>query len=532
MTWSTRLLLILFGLLLLPALLINLGMMTFIDDESIRALVALEMKLSGNYIAPTLNGQWYYNKPPLFNWILLVYFGATGVWEEWVSRLATVVSLLGYVATIFYFFRKHYSDRLAWIVALGFITSGRVLLWDSQLGLIDITFSWITFLSFMIVYHAFKKQRWWTLFLLTYFLAAMGFLMKGLPSIVFQGLTLLAWFGYRKAWRQFFSWAHVVGGLLCLAILGLYYWQYSQYHSLEEIFPTLLNESSKRTAVEHGWGKTVLHLFTFPFEMVYHFLPWSLGILFLFHRKAWQWLRADAFTFYLALIFFVNIVLYWTSVGVYPRYLLMHAPLIFGVFFYLQEKHAQARTLIYRLLEGSWGLFLLLFLAVAFLPFFWERGQWVDGYYWKAGLLILLMSGILWAYWKWRSDRILTILVALLVFRLGFDWFVLPDRYREDWGSQCQESTLNVAGQLTEVPDLFIYRNTVLPYTNSFYFTATRQKILKRKWKGFREGDHIIIDTMRYPDVAWEPLGTFFIRPDKKSLMVGRMLDPGKPPGE
>ncbi|MBK7408849.1 MAG: glycosyltransferase family 39 protein [Saprospirales bacterium] len=212
MTRSTRILLILFGLLLLPALLTNLGLMTFIDDEAIRSLVALEMKLSGNYIAPTLNGEWYYNKPPLFNWILLGYFNLFGVWEEWVPRLATVVSLLGYGATIFYFFRKHYTTRLAWIVALSFITCGRVLLWDSQLGLIDITFSWVTFLSFMVVYHAYEKQRWWTLFLVSYTLAAAGFMMKGLPSVVFQGLTLLVYFGYRRAWSRFFSLAHVAGG--------------------------------------------------------------------------------------------------------------------------------------------------------------------------------------------------------------------------------------------------------------------------------------------------------------------------------
>ena len=54
--------------LLLPALLINLGLLTLINDEAIRGLVALEMQISGNYITPTLNGAFYYNKPPLYNW--------------------------------------------------------------------------------------------------------------------------------------------------------------------------------------------------------------------------------------------------------------------------------------------------------------------------------------------------------------------------------------------------------------------------------------------------------------------------------
>ena len=72
--FSNTLWVILACLLLLPALLINLGLMTFIDDEAIRALVALEMKWSGNFITPTLHGEYYYNKPPLFNGILLVFF--------------------------------------------------------------------------------------------------------------------------------------------------------------------------------------------------------------------------------------------------------------------------------------------------------------------------------------------------------------------------------------------------------------------------------------------------------------------------
>jgi len=520
MALRTKILLLLFSLLLLPALLTNLGMMTFIDDESIRSLVALEMKLSGNYIAPTLNGEWYYNKPPLFNWILYHLFG---VWKEWVPRLATVVSLLGYAATIWFFFKRHFSQRLALINALAFITCGRVLLWDSQLGLIDITFSWITFLSFMVVFDAFEKKRWWTLFLLTYALTAAGFLMKGLPSVVFQGLTLIAYFAYRRAWRRFFSLQHVAGGLLFLAIIGLYYWQYSQYHTLGEIFRTLFTESSKRTAVEYGWGDTVIHIFTFPFEMVYHFLPWSLGILFVFHRKAWSWIRQDAFVFYLFLVFSVNIVLYWTSVEVYPRYLLMHAPLTFGVFFYLQKKHMGERTIAWRGLEWIWGGFLLVIWALAFLPFFWERGQWVSGYFWKAGVLVLLVTGLGAAFWKWREERVFVLLAAMLVFRLGFDWFVLPDRLREDWGTVCREETLRVAALYRKEPRVFIYKNTSIPVTNSFYFTAVRQRILERRYEDFREGDLIIIDTVGYPGVGYEPVGEIPVREGRKRLQVGRL---------
>ncbi|MBK8555132.1 MAG: hypothetical protein IPL65_04875 [Lewinellaceae bacterium] len=46
--------------LALPAFLLNLSQMSFIGDEAIRSLVALEMDLSGDYIKPTLNGVAYF----------------------------------------------------------------------------------------------------------------------------------------------------------------------------------------------------------------------------------------------------------------------------------------------------------------------------------------------------------------------------------------------------------------------------------------------------------------------------------------
>ena len=69
----------LLALALLPAaLLIHLGVMVFIDDEAIRALVAQEMLWSGNYISPTMHGDIYLNKPPLFNWVLALSFTVFG----------------------------------------------------------------------------------------------------------------------------------------------------------------------------------------------------------------------------------------------------------------------------------------------------------------------------------------------------------------------------------------------------------------------------------------------------------------------
>ncbi|MDV7396088.1 hypothetical protein RZS08_32145, partial [Arthrospira platensis SPKY1] len=126
--------------------------------------------------------------------------------------------------------------------------------------------------------------------------------------------------------------------------------------------------------------------------------------------------------------------------------------------------------------------------GAAWLPLFWERAQAVDAYLWKSGLLIALSLGLVVIFWKRKSGRVWVVLLALLVVRLGFNWFVLPDRHEEDWGTQCKESTIRMAGQLGDEPRVFLYHHTGIQPTNSFYFTSVRQQILERRFHGLEKG--------------------------------------------
>ena len=100
---SLNLFLLLAAILFLPAYLINLGMVQLIRDEAIRALVSFEMIHSGDYITPTIGGIPYLKKPPLFNWILALFFGATGSYSEVVMRLPVILSIIGFAAVLFTF---------------------------------------------------------------------------------------------------------------------------------------------------------------------------------------------------------------------------------------------------------------------------------------------------------------------------------------------------------------------------------------------------------------------------------------------
>jgi len=507
--------------LLVPALLINLGLMTFIDDEAIRALVALEMKLSGNYITPTLHGVFYYNKPPLFNWILLAFFELSGRFDEFTARIPTVLALLGYAGTVFVIFRRYYGFFQALLAAFMLITCGRILFWDSMLALIDCTFSWVIFGMFMAVYHFFEKKRWPALFIVAYFLGAIGFMLKGLPAMVFLALTLSGYFLFKGAARRLLEWEHFAGMLVFLVVVGAYYAFYLKYNALETVFQTLFTESSKRTVVHYGWGKTVLHLFSFPVEMVYHFFPWSLMIMYVFDKQVWNKIQSHPFTGFMAVIFLANIWEYWSSPEVYPRYLLMFVPLVFGVFLHLHFWHAEHRTLQVKVLEVVLTGLVGLALIVSFTPFFVPRLQVFPAWAVKS---IVLAIAVGLAFWKMTRNISLWALpmtiIGLLLFRIGFNWFVLPDRNENDFGRLCRESSLWVGEQFRTFP-MRVYKKTDMQPTNSFYLTVARGAIIPVDFSGKDSSVLYVLDPQDYPKVMLKKKSEIKVRHGELTFDVG-----------
>ena len=173
-------------------------------------MVTMEMKFSGNYILPTINGELYYNKPPLFNWIQLLAVNLSGSMGEWVFRFPVVISLLGFGLTVFLSLKTELGSRVSILASLAIITSGRILFYDSFKGLIDISFAWVIYLNFWTIYKNFHREQYFRLFAFSWLLTALGFMLKGLPSLVFEGITLLVYFTSQKSLRKLFSLQHIL----------------------------------------------------------------------------------------------------------------------------------------------------------------------------------------------------------------------------------------------------------------------------------------------------------------------------------
>ncbi|GAA4465865.1 hypothetical protein GCM10023189_47130 [Nibrella saemangeumensis] len=474
--------------LVVPALFFNLGFLPLDtgSDEPRRALVALEMLLSGDYITPTLNGELYLNKPPLYNWLIAASFRLFGNYSAFALRFPMAVSLLLYALTVFAFVRRYATQPIAFAAALMLVTNARVLLYDSMLGLIDITFSWVTYTAFLLVYHYDQKKKYTALFVTTYALTAIGFLMKGLPSGVFQGLTLLAWFGYTRRWKLLFHPAHFLGIGVFMLIAGAYYIAYFTRNNIPvtEVFGVLFYESSRRTVVEFGIGETLLHLLTFPIDMQHYYAPWMLLIVLLFRPGVRRLLTENRFILFNALTFFVNFVVYWSSPQVYARYLIMLLPLLFTVLVYIYYERTSAAAWQRRLVEGVWLAASVVVTAGTWVAMFFPETQAIAGLFWKVPILFVVLGLIAYQYLRQPALRLTLFIAFMLVVRIGFNWLVIPPRLAhrqlyKDTSEQAARLTLDANGR--PLP-LFGYKHTIgddgATDVNSFHIEAVRGEIL------------------------------------------------------
>ena len=464
--------------LALPALLVHLGWQPLLVDEPIRALVALEMHYSGHFFAPTLQGLPYYNKPPLFNWLLVGLFRLTGRQDEWVLRLPTIAALLLYTAALWRVLRPQLGRRLAFTVALAFATTGRVLFYDSFLGLIDLWHAGLTWLGFMAVWYLGQRGQWARLFVLTYALTAVGFLLKGLPSVVFQGLALLVYCLDTRQWRRLFSWQHALGILVLLSILGAYFFVYSRHNSLETALATLWSQSSQRTVAAQPLAESVRYVLLFPFDFIKHFLPWSLLVGCLLVPGAWRTVLGQPFLRYNALLFLAILPVYWLSPATIPRYLFMLVPLGLTVVVALYARYQPAGTPPTRWFDAAvLGLLGISSLSVLTTPFVALTRVVPGAWAWSLGLFGGLALGT-YLFWRLADYRLLVLGYYLLLFRLAFDIFIFPARMQTSPEVAYRTAALRVGRETRGRPLVLYPFGARLDDVEAFYIARERGQTL------------------------------------------------------
>ncbi len=504
----------------IAAFFIHLGMNPYIEDEAIRATVALEMQYSGNYITPTINGEYYYSKPPLYNWILILFSTVMGGLSEWATRIPTVFFLAIFCYIIFgTHIKGGFNKRDAVLVSLFYLTCGRIIFWDSFLGLIDISFSMVMYAMMTSMYFHVRKKKLQSFYLFSYFLASIGFLLKGYPSLVFLAVTTVLCIWLYGKWKDLFRLSHLGGLLIMIMIIGGYYLIYGQYHEIESTVSPLLDQATRRTFVRYSWWPVLLHIFTYPFENIYHFLPWTVLVLLLLKKNFLSLLKENAFVYFSALCFVANIVVYWISPEVYPRYILMLVPMAFTVFIYFLNIEEKSPSWRYKSVDIVFKLLVIALPVLLLVGLFNDDIRTIPFWTLKGILLTMLMAITAITYWLSRHYQMFIMIVMVLLLRIAFDLFVFPLRTSQNIATHTKAEAIRIATTYGD-QGISLYENTEIDFTSTFYMEKELGYILDRR----SETPYEIIDIeeMKIPQ-GYTPVDSFLIRRDENILTVLKM---------
>jgi 4-amino-4-deoxy-L-arabinose transferase-like glycosyltransferase len=211
--WFAVVLVGLWALAYLP----NLGTRYLRLEEGRRTTPAREMIASGDYVVPTLYGETYLNKPPLFYWLVAATGIATGEVGPLSSRLPSVLAAIG-CALVALRFAPDVLDRRTRALAALFVLSSAALLDKGTLGEIDASLSLLVATALKVWWdgHRVDRQtpRSWVFVGL---LLGASALLKGPAGPVLFYLTVGPFLVWQRRWPQLLT----VGHLGCLAIAAL-----------------------------------------------------------------------------------------------------------------------------------------------------------------------------------------------------------------------------------------------------------------------------------------------------------------------
>jgi 4-amino-4-deoxy-L-arabinose transferase-like glycosyltransferase len=444
------------GGLVVLGLFLMMGVQPLFLEEPRRSFIAIEMLYNGNWWVPTQLGQLYYNKPPIFNWVLILSASLFGGFSEWTMRLPTVLSTIAIALLIVFMSKRYWSLQKGLETGLLSITSAGIFFYFSTLAEIDLFYSLVTLGMFFAIFHFDQIKNPFALFLTVYLLTAIGFLTKALPSLAFTALSLLSYFIYTKQFKRLFSLAHFTGiGLFLLISIG-YYYQYAQFEDPAPFLTRLWGESSNRTVAGSGLGAFLNHLWQFPLNTLVDLLPGGILIIFLFGKKGQSLLQSNEFVRYCFWIAAVNFLLYWISPGSRQRYIYMLYPLFMVVLvqaYYLTENARHWAHRFFRIfLIVLCGLLAVGALALNFIPD-------LDFLPYRLGLSIvglLAFSSLCFFFIRKKIPPLATLILATALARIVFDLAILPQRAHDSDAQKARDIAIQI-DELVQEEELYLY---------------------------------------------------------------------------
>lgn len=376
----------------------KMGHYPLIDvDETRYVSIARDMLNVNDWMTLKLNNEFFFEKPPLYFWLVNLSFLIFNQISEAVARLpiaicATIGTFLMYIVG-----KKAISRRFGMISALILATSFEFLVL-SRIAILDMLLSMCILFSTLLGFMTFfceektKKYFWWGF----YVFSALAVLAKGIPGFVIPFGTLFISYLISGKIKEIFKPVYLLPGFVLFFLITLP-WHIAMFQLHGDLFfkEYVVKHHLARFMGSQELGRIEPWFFFIPVFLV-GFLPWTASFISMFVdttkkffidaknyfsgakftliEQKWNELTNPRKFLTLNTIFFAFTFLFFSSASTkLPTYILpavAPAAFLLGYYWYeyIYEAKHNSKILISTIITNS--IFIIAAIAAIFTPFF------------------------------------------------------------------------------------------------------------------------------------------------------------------
>ena len=324
----------------------QLGAIPLLDpDEPVYAETPKEMIAFHDYVSPRIFGEYWYDKPPLFYWLVAASFHMFGV-SEFSARFPS--AFLGLLTVLYVYFAasRLFGRRAGGISALILATSVEFF-YLGKAAVTDITLNFCLTVALL----SFLEKRYY----LFYVFAGLATVAKGPIGLLFPGAILFLYFLLARRWHVLME-MKLLPGIFIYTLVALpWYAAMIQIHGNAFIDTFIgFHNITRFTSPEHPG---VTWYYYFPI-LIAGFFPWTAILL----QSVWASVRVggshwEKLTFLNVWAWFIFLFFTISRTKLVSYILPMYVPIAIITGWYvstLMERHVRGG-------HRSWAVLLLIF---------------------------------------------------------------------------------------------------------------------------------------------------------------------------
>ncbi|MDT8901767.1 ArnT family glycosyltransferase [Anaeroselena agilis] len=257
--------------------------------EANYALTAKEMLMSGDWLSPSIYGQYWFDKPAMIYWLIAASYAVFGVGEFAARFPAALFSAAG-VGFACWFAVRLYGSRQAGLLAAVVLGTSLEFWVIARMVITDAVLFFFTSVSLASFYLGLKGEgRGW--FIPAYAAAGLSVLTKGPVGLVMPALVVFVHLILARRWELFKRLRIFSGAAIFLVVAAPWYLAMYVAHGRDFVDTFLgLHNYLRATVSEHPQDNVFYYyLILFPVSL----LPWT-GV---FLRTLWTGRKRPHFAF-------------------------------------------------------------------------------------------------------------------------------------------------------------------------------------------------------------------------------------------